>query len=287
MPTTPDTGSITRQLTINEVLSDDGPLELVVNNSKFNLKSYDPGNPTRPNPVLPGCNTPLCRETEIPAVGDTEIWEIINITADAHPMHTHLVSFQLLDRTPFHTTTDTNSGSEWITQYEALLASNGVPPGGGPPNPYNLKNADGAIGGNPAVQAFLDMDDRRGPEPYEMGWKDTVVTYPGEVTRFVVRWAPQDDPVTGAGAPSAGTNHYPFDPTELIGGVGYVWHCHILDHEDNEMMRNYVVGTVRQTGPSGTVVSVPTLNQWGMIIFLVLAGLLGLYYLRRKAQDIN
>ena len=79
-----------------------------------------------------------------------------------------------------------------------------------------------------------------------MGWKDTVVAYPGEVTRFVVRYAPQDDPVTGPGAPTAGTNHYPFDPTELIGGVGYVWHCHILDHEDNEMMRNYTVGTQRQ-----------------------------------------
>ena len=74
--------------------------------------------------------------------------------------------------------------------------------------------------------------------PYEMGWKDTVITYPGEVTRIVVRWAPQD----AAGTPSIrGINDYPFDPTALIGGVGYVWHCHILDHEDNEMMRTYVV----------------------------------------------
>ena len=43
-----------------------------------------------------------------------------------------------------------------------------------------------------------------------------------------------------------GENQYPFDPTQLIGGVGYVWHCHILDHEDNEMMRNYTVGLRRQ-----------------------------------------
>ena len=42
-------------------------------------------------------------------------------------------------------------------------------------------------------------------------------------------------------------NTYPFDPTELIGGVGYVWHCHIVDHEDNEMMRPYIVGPARQT----------------------------------------
>jgi FtsP/CotA-like multicopper oxidase with cupredoxin domain len=46
--------------------------------------------------------------------------------------------------------------------------------------------------------------------------------------------------------PQAGSNTYPFNPTELINGVGYVWHCHILDHEDNEMMRNYTVMPTRQ-----------------------------------------
>ena len=169
----PGAGSITRQLTINEVLSVAGPLELVVNNSKFNLKSYDPVNTTRANPVLPGCQSPLCRETEIPAVGDTEIWEIINITADAHPMHTHLVSFQLLDRTPFNTIvedpTDTITGSAWLTQYENLLGSNGVPPGGGPPNQYNVKNDDGAIGGNPAVQRILEYGRGEGAGAVRIG----------------------------------------------------------------------------------------------------------------------
>ena len=48
---------------------------------------------------------------------------------------------------------------------------------------------------------------------------------PGEVTRIRVRFASQD----GAA--------FPFDPT--LGG--YVWHCHIIDHEDNEMMRQYRV----------------------------------------------
>jgi spore coat protein A len=244
----PATGSITRQLTLNEVLSVDGPLELVVNNSKYNLVNTPA--------ILPGSPNPLNRETELPAVGDTEIWEIINITADAHPMHTHLISFQLLDRTPF-------SSENWITQYEALLLANGVEPGGGPPNQYNKKNADGAIGGNPAVSSFLDLAHRRGPEPYEMGWKDTVICYPGEVTRIVARWAPQDDPVTGAGAPSAGVNHYPFDPTALEGGVGYVWHCHILDHEDNEMMRNYTVLNARQ--PVVTGGASPDINGDGCV----------------------
>lgn len=58
--------------------------------------------------------------------------------------------------------------------------------------------------------------------------------YPGQVTRIIVRWTPQD---VAAGGSPAGTNMYPFDPTK---GPGYVWHCHILDHEDNEMMRPYI-----------------------------------------------
>ena len=133
------TNGITRQLTLNEVMGVGGPLELVVNNSKFNLAG-----------ILPGTTTPLSRETELPAIGDTEIWEIINITADAHPMHTHLVSFQILDRTPF-------TAAPWINQYDALLWANGVLPGEGPPNQYNVKNADGAIGGNPAIGPFLKL----------------------------------------------------------------------------------------------------------------------------------
>jgi FtsP/CotA-like multicopper oxidase with cupredoxin domain len=54
--------------------------------------------------------------------------------------------------------------------------------------------------------------------------------YPGQVTRIVVRWAPTDIPASTAPADA----NFPFDPN---GGHGYVWHCHIVDHEDNEMMR--------------------------------------------------
>jgi len=61
----------------------------------------------------------------------------------------------------------------------------------------------------------------------EQGWKDTVQMNPGEVTIIRVKFAPID-----------GDALYPFDPTE---GPGYVWHCHIIDHEDNEMMRPYEV----------------------------------------------
>ena len=54
----------------------------------------------------------------------------------------------------------------------------------------------------------------RPPEPWETGYKDTVISYPGEITRVKAL----------------------FDLPGL-----YVWHCHIVEHEDNEMMRPYVV----------------------------------------------
>jgi hypothetical protein len=100
--------------------------------------------------------------TENPTLGDTEEWEIYNFTADAHPIHLHLVRFQVLGR-------------------EAI-------PGFAPVAPVVL--------------------------PSETGYKDTVIAYPGEVTRVKAE----------------------FD----IEGL-YVWHCHIVEHEDNEMMRPFVV----------------------------------------------
>ena len=74
-------------------------------------------------------------------------------------------------------------------------------------------------------------------DPNERGWKDTLRMNPGEVTTIVVRFAPAAfaptvDPST---LPNAG---FPFDPKP---DPGYVWHCHIIDHEDNEMMRPYKV----------------------------------------------
>ena len=55
------------------------------------------------------------------------------------------------------------------------------------------------------------------PLPWERGFKDTVIAYPGEITRVKAR----------------------FDLPGL-----FVWHCHILEHEDNEMMRPYHVGPI-------------------------------------------
>ena len=54
------------------------------------------------------------------------------------------------------------------------------------------------------------------------------------MNRFVIRWAPQAIAVNGVGS---GQNLFSFDPTV---GPAYMLHCHILDHEDNEMMRPYI-----------------------------------------------
>src|SRR5438045_2829120 len=69
------------------------------------------------------------------------------------------------------------------------------------------------------------------PSPSEAGWKDFFPSPPFSVTRIRIRFAPQE--VKEANL-FPGKNTFPFIPTD---GPGYVWHCHILDHEDNDMMR--------------------------------------------------
>ncbi len=101
-----------------------------------------------------------------PTYGATETWELWNWSADAHPIHLHLVKFKLVERQAF--------------------------------DPVN-----GTLGAT------------RAPEATEAGWKDTVIAYPGEVTRV--------------------------NTTFDIAGL-YVWHCHIVEHEDNEMMVPFCVG---------------------------------------------
>ena len=111
--------------------------------------------------------------TEKPVLNSVEIWNLINTTDDAHPIHIHLVRFQILDR----------------RRFDAFAYLN-----------HNVLRYTG-----PATL----------PEPVEMGWKDTVRADPGMITRIII----------------------PFE-----GYTGrYVWHCHILEHEDNEMMRPYEV----------------------------------------------
>ena len=152
--------------------------------------------------------------SETPRVGSTEDWMIVDITGDAHPIHLHLVQFQVISRQALNTAKYTD---DWV-------ALNGEPP---LDHPTLTLPVDNYLQGKPMPAM-----------PNENGWKDTVIVYPGQVTIIRVRFAPLTAPTTGPGAPSPGVNLYPFDPTV---GPGYVWHCHIVDHEDNEMMRPYTV----------------------------------------------
>jgi FtsP/CotA-like multicopper oxidase with cupredoxin domain len=120
--------------------------------------------------------------TENPSVGATEVWELHNFTADAHPMHVHEVTFKVVNR-------------QSITFEEDAMG--------------HITNVETS---GPA----------RSPEAWESGLKDTVIAYPGEVTRIKAK----------------------FDTAGQ-----FVWHCHIVEHEDNEMMRPYRIGPVQPGEP--------------------------------------
>jgi FtsP/CotA-like multicopper oxidase with cupredoxin domain len=144
--------------------------------------------------------------TELPVLGSTEEWQVVDTTMDAHPIHTHLATFQLLYRVPIDMM---NYTMDWL----ALQGNNTPPFDTYIPIPLDW-------------QPYVTGPKRPAP-PYEQGWKDTIKMFPGEVSVFRIKFAPN----SGAAA-------YPFDATV---GPGYVWHCHIIDHEDNEMMRPYFV----------------------------------------------
>ena len=151
--------------------------------------------------------------TELPVLGSTEQWEVVNLTADTHPIHLHLVQFQLVDRQKLHLQRYARAFAQANPQ---LPADDYVPV---PVEPY--------LRGAPIP-----------PDDNERGWKDTFRMNPGEVTRVRIRFAPQD-----------GSAQYAFDATAE---PGYVWHCHILEHEENDMMRPYrLVDPVAGGGAAG------------------------------------
>ncbi|NYF78997.1 multicopper oxidase family protein [Granulicella arctica] len=121
--------------------------------------------------------------TEDPKAGSTEIWSFVNITSDVHPLHVHLVQFQVLNRQSFDVLTYQQTGKLVFT-------------------------------GKPMAPESNERPAR----------KDTIKSYPGYVTRVIMRFdLPHGTEVTPG--------------QEFL----YVWHCHILEHEDNEMMRPYKV----------------------------------------------
>ncbi|WP_226042937.1 multicopper oxidase [Natrinema sp. DC36] len=116
--------------------------------------------------------------TEEPELGTTEIWSIANNTAMSHPMHLHLVHFQVL-------------GRQSLTDYDA--------------------SEDG-----------VDPDSLTSPQPYERGWNDVVTVDPAEVVHVIAHFGEYE----GLFNDQTGT---------------YMWHCHMIEHEDYDMMRPFRV----------------------------------------------
>lgn len=149
---TPESAAVkTRELTLVDYMGASGkPSHMLLNGAHYDM------------PV-----------TETPALNSTEIWTLINLTEEAHPIHLHLVRFQILDRRRFDVEAYKSTGK--LVYLE------------------------------PAVP----------PEAHEAGWKDTVRADQYFATRIIVKFE---------------------------GYKGrYVWHCHVLEHEDNEMMRPFEV----------------------------------------------
>ena len=132
--------------------------------------------------------------TETPASNSTEIWEIYNFTADAHPVHLHLVNFEILDRREFEYQV---TGTQETTQHN---------------------DTKGEVPEISFIQDTGPVD--LGPEYFEAAPKDMVTSLPG-------------DP---EGVPAA-TGQVVRIRAHFDKPGRYVWHCHILSHEDHEMMR--------------------------------------------------
>ena len=218
--------AVKRQIVLNEVASMAGPVQVLFNNSHF-----DGSNP------IPGAPPEFGGPTETPTEGTTELVSVINTTIDAHPIHIHLTQWQLVSRQAFNSKSYlTGYAAAWALHVPLLPAfpvGLGYPGGSGSPMPYTTVNADGAVGGNPAITPYL-TGAVIPADPQERVWKDDIRAMPGEVSTYIVRYAPTDQPVNAA----PDKLMYGFDPSY---GPGYVWHCHIIDHEDMDMMRPLMV----------------------------------------------
>jgi FtsP/CotA-like multicopper oxidase with cupredoxin domain len=182
-------GGLRRILTLNEQLDAQGnPLGLFLNGQMWDTIA-----------------------AETPKNGSTEDWYFVNLTGDAHPMHLHLVQFNIVSRQDFDAV---KYQADWLKLNQAGLTDGMLP----------LKMTWRAK--VLPFEPYLMPGPKTLAEPDEKGWKDVARAMPGQVTRIRVRFKQQN------GKP------YPFDPTT---GPGYVWHCHIVDHEDNGMMRPMVI----------------------------------------------
>jgi spore coat protein A len=171
----PYSGVVNRMLTLNEDFDEYGRLIQTIGT----FASESTNNQGLPTWGL-GYMAPA---TETPSAGAVEVWQIMNLTGDVHPMHFHLVNVQLIQRQAFT----------------------------GDPTRYTL-------------------DDPMPPDANEIGWKETVRVNPGEVATVIMQFNLPTLPASMG------------DPTSpRTGGHEYVWHCHILEHEEHDMMRPLVV----------------------------------------------
>jgi spore coat protein A len=177
VPAFPFDGAPTRMLSLNEDFDEFGRLIQTMGTFEQN-GSNNQGIPTWGRAYL----DPV---TENPRAGAVEVWQIMNLTADTHPIHFHLVNVQLIQRQPFLGTPD-----NWTYS--------------GDPIP---------------------------PDANEIGWKETVRMNPGEVTTVIMQF----------NLPNLPTAAMRNAVSPRTGGKEYVWHCHILEHEEHDMMRPLVV----------------------------------------------
>ncbi|KAJ4973483.1 hypothetical protein NE237_006657 [Protea cynaroides] len=131
--------------------------------------------------------------TETPRSGTTEVWEVINLTPDNHPLHIHLATFQAIK---VQALVNLTTFSDCMTAKNDAIACN--------------------------VTAYATGQLLNIPS-YEKTWKNVVKIEPSYQTTVVVKFNMVDT-----------NTPYPFNVTAA---PGYIYHCHILDHEDNEMMR--------------------------------------------------
>lgn len=206
--------TVTRTLTLNEVEGTFGPLGALLNGEPYMFTVSNP--------------------TETPTLGTTELWEVVNMTEDGHPIHLHGTQFQLLNRQRFNK-------ARYDMAFDAVNSDL-------PRDTYTPVSVTPYLQGKP-----------RPPDANERGWKDTFRMNPGQVTRLLVRYAPQD------GSPA-----FAYDATAE---PGYVWHCHILEHEENDMMHKLALvaampamaakGSIADAAPGEIQLRAPVPNPAG------------------------
>ena len=172
---------------------------------------------------------PRSTNVEAPAVNTIEEWDIVNTTGDAHPLHLHLTQFRLLNRqdiTTDPTTGDTIYVADQLNCTGANADPNHCVAAPGLPNPEIAGTGPWPA---PSVTPYL-VGTPTAPDANEAGWKDTIVAMPGTVTRIIVPFGG-----TAAGIPAPYVGDRKTAAVQHFTGT-YVFHCHILEHEDNDMM---------------------------------------------------